>query len=554
MNKTVNINLGGFFFHIDEEAYHKLNNYFQAIKRSLSPEGRDEIIKDIESRIAELFTQKLKNEKQVVGIKEVDEVIAVMGQPEDYSIENEANSDTNSQKKYYHNPSRKLYRDKDNGMLGGVLAGLGHYFNVDPLWFRIIMVLLVLMSIGGLILAYIILWILVPKATTTAEKLAMQGEPINISNIEKKIKEEFAGVQERINNVDYQGLANKAKYGVERVGNSLGDVFTTIFKAIARVFGAFLLFISFVSLIGIFIGIIVSLFSASIVDFPWVSYVDLGNHSDVPIWIILVLSLFVAGIPLFFLAYLGYKILTQNARSLDGYVKYTLFGVWVVSLILFVYLGVKQATEMGYDGKTTIKEQVNISSKDTLYIKFRYNDYYEKSLDNNHDFKITEDENMKEVIYSNNIRVQYLKTDALQPYILIEKVAQGKSISEAKSRSEKIKYTYKIDKNSLIFDNYFTTDIENKFRNQVVKIYVYLPENTIIKPDTSVDKYANYSDLYISYTDDEHSYILKNNELKCLDCPNDSWNDETIKDKEMDIDINIKANKNDTISSITIKN
>lgn len=86
MNKTISINLGGFFFHIDEDAYQKLTRYFDAVKRSLSPEGRDEIIKDIESRIAELFQERLKNENQVIGLKEVDEVIAIMGQPEDLEL------------------------------------------------------------------------------------------------------------------------------------------------------------------------------------------------------------------------------------------------------------------------------------------------------------------------------------------------------------------------------------------------------------------------------------------------------------------------------------
>lgn len=93
MNKTVNINLGGMFFHIDEDAYLKLTRYFDAIKRSLNnSSGQDEIIKDIEMRVSELLTEKQKSEKHVVGLKDVDEVIAVMGQPEDYRIEDEENT------------------------------------------------------------------------------------------------------------------------------------------------------------------------------------------------------------------------------------------------------------------------------------------------------------------------------------------------------------------------------------------------------------------------------------------------------------------------------
>ena len=126
MNKTVNINLGGMFFHIDEDAYQKLTRYFDAIKRSLNnSSGQDEIIKDIEMRVSELLNEKQKSEKHVVGLKDVDEVIAVMGQPEDYIIEEDNTSNNNtSNHKDYSTPgaSKKLYRDKENGMVGGVRA------------------------------------------------------------------------------------------------------------------------------------------------------------------------------------------------------------------------------------------------------------------------------------------------------------------------------------------------------------------------------------------------------------------------------------------------
>ena len=129
MNKTVNMNLGGFFFHIDEDAYQKLNRYFDAIKRSLSNDGREEIMNDIESRISELFSEKLNADKQVLGIKDVDDVIAIMGQPEDYKIEDNDRQETNYNNYASTGKSKKLYRDTEHGILGGVSSGLGHYFH-----------------------------------------------------------------------------------------------------------------------------------------------------------------------------------------------------------------------------------------------------------------------------------------------------------------------------------------------------------------------------------------------------------------------------------------
>ena len=150
MNKTISINLGGFFFHIDEDAYQKLSRYFDAVKRSLSPDGRDEIMKDIESRIAELFQERLQNDKQVVGLSEIEEVISIMGQPEDYKIDDEYTSTGSSFSgtNEYNRKAKRLYRDGDNSLLGGVAAGFGHYLNIDPLWIRILFIISPLITFG----------------------------------------------------------------------------------------------------------------------------------------------------------------------------------------------------------------------------------------------------------------------------------------------------------------------------------------------------------------------------------------------------------------------
>src|SRR5690606_9046286 len=189
MNKTVNINLAGIFFHIDEDAYSKLQRYLEAIKRSFTDsQGRSEIISDIEARIAELFSERVKHDKQVIGNKEVDEVITIMGQPEDYLVDDEIFEDEPTQASKKSSSSKKLFRDKDNSYIAGVASGLGHYLGIDAVWVRLIWILLALGSGGTFIFIYILFWVLVPEAVSTAEKLTMTGEPVNISNIEKKIK------------------------------------------------------------------------------------------------------------------------------------------------------------------------------------------------------------------------------------------------------------------------------------------------------------------------------------------------------------------------------
>ena len=265
MNKTTSINLGGYFFHIDEDAFRKLSNYFDAVRSSLSPDGREEIINDIESRISELFTEKLGTNKQVIGLKEVDDIITIMGQPEDYKIEEETPKNDFQSNYTSTSSSKKLYRDKENSFLGGVLSGLGHYFGVDPLWLRIIMVILFFGFGTGLVL-YIILWILIPEAVTTSQKLEMKGEPINISNIEKKVKEGFNEISDKFSNLDQDKIASNAKSGAERIGKTISEIVTSIFNVISKIIGGFIVLFTSMTLISVIIGGIAMIFFSSMPD------------------------------------------------------------------------------------------------------------------------------------------------------------------------------------------------------------------------------------------------------------------------------------------------
>ena len=166
MNKTININLGGVFFHIDEIAYQKLKLYLDAIRRSLSddPQGRDEILNDIEHRIGELLSERIKDARQVVNENDIDEITKIMGKPEDYLVDEEIFEDEPKYKSRVS--SKKLFRDADDKFLGGVSSGLGHYFGIDALWVRIIWIVLVVAGFGTGIPIYILLWILIPQEET----------------------------------------------------------------------------------------------------------------------------------------------------------------------------------------------------------------------------------------------------------------------------------------------------------------------------------------------------------------------------------------------------
>ena len=520
MNKTVNINLGGMFFHIDEDAYLKMTRYFDAIKRSLSKSsGQEEIIKDIEMRVSELLTEKQKSDKHVIGLKDVDEVIAVMGQPEDYIIEEDNHTSqtysTDSKK------TKKLYRDTENGMIGGVLAGLGHYFGIDKVWLRVFLLAMVFVFGSG-VLAYIILWIVMPEATTTAEKLEMRGEPVTISNIEKKVREEFENVSDKIKNADYDKYGNQIKTGANKIGSSLGDFIMSVFKIFAKFLGVLLIITGIATLISLLIAVF-TLGSSNFIDVPWRSFIEAGNFTDYPIWSFGLLMFFAVGIPFFFLTLLGFKLLSPAMKSIGNIAKYTLLALWIIAIAILISIGIKQASEVAFEGKTVKKETINLMPNDTLFVKFRYNDYYTKSIDDRETFKFVQDSANTELIYSNNVRLQILHTDEKLPFIQIEKMARGKSFQDAKLRAEKIKYAIKIEGNHLILDNYLLTEVSNKFRDQEVEIFLYLPEGTLLKPDSSVQDYDRSDDSFFNlhYSSDNYVYKVEGSKVKCLNCPAD---------------------------------
>ena len=193
MKKTFTINISGSVFHIEEDAYEVLQKYMVNLKNHFggSEEGK-EIIADIEARIAEIFTEKSIDKKNVVTLEWVTEVVETMGTPENFADEAGEEEPLAGQTKR----KRRLYRDPEQRVLGGVCSGLAAYFNMDIAIVRIIVVVLILVTSGAGLLAYLILWIAVPKAVNTAQRLEMRGKEVTVKNIEKFINDEVDSVKE----------------------------------------------------------------------------------------------------------------------------------------------------------------------------------------------------------------------------------------------------------------------------------------------------------------------------------------------------------------------
>jgi len=186
MKITVSINLGGYSFNIDEDAYAELKRYLKNLELHFAgEESSSEILSDIETRMAELFRSKLTGYKQVINIEDVSQVITVLGTPEDIS-----NSEGPTTRDKFSSPGyHRMYRDPDHRAIGGVCAGIAAYWNMELWLVRLIFLILGFMGVG--ILIYLILYIVLPEAKTTAEKIEMKGHPVNIHNITESVKREF---------------------------------------------------------------------------------------------------------------------------------------------------------------------------------------------------------------------------------------------------------------------------------------------------------------------------------------------------------------------------
>jgi len=199
MTQTISINLGGLLFHIDDEAFKILDNYLNAIHRQFKNETeKNDIIADIEARLAELLAERIDRKKDLVSLNDVNAIIAIMGEPHDFVDDEEPQPRAQREKRRRTKASRRMYRDSDNRILGGVCSGLGAYFSIDPWIFRTIFIVFSIFGFVGIII-YFILWVTIPEALTTAQKLEMHGKPINVENIKNTVKQEFENVKRRMN-------------------------------------------------------------------------------------------------------------------------------------------------------------------------------------------------------------------------------------------------------------------------------------------------------------------------------------------------------------------
>lgn len=341
MKKTVTANISGIVFHIDEDAYKKLQQYLSLLEEHFTnSDGKDEILSDLENRIAEMFQEKLNSSKKVITIRDVNEVISQLGEPE--QIGNPEEEDKKETSDYSsgsgEKTAKRLFRDPDNKYIAGVSGGLGAFFNIDSTWIRVAFVVFTFFYGFGPLL-YIILWIAVPKAVTTAEKLEMRGEKVNLSNIERSIKEELTDLKENIKEFSEETRRNlKKKSGdINRDFKESGVInFLKKTTGVLVVFIAAVILVTFISL-GFFLPYNLDFAQEYQNIYPLWDYLENAAFSQ--IFLIMGFSglALVIIIPLIWLVIAGFQLIFEfkgNFR-ISGVLSFILWFIGLGLLLIF---------------------------------------------------------------------------------------------------------------------------------------------------------------------------------------------------------------------------
>lgn len=524
MKKTVRININGLIFNLDEDAYQKLSKYLDAIRRMFrNPTEAQEVISDVESRIAELFQQRVSNRKEVINITDIEAIIEIMGKPDDYGeyIEEETQESTQStgKDKFSFKSARRFYRDPERKVLSGVAAGLGAYFGVDPVIIRVIFIIITMMY-GASMFIYILLWIIIPEAKTTAQKLEMRGEPVNLGNIEKTIQDRYDDVKE-----GFSKWQNSESY--ERFRNNMGEILKFAGKIGLIALKVFLvifsvwLFISGIGLISSFTGIwffndtFLSPLSWNNMDFSVLEFIRLFADPFVGLTGMIALYLLII-IPALALLFISLKLLFRfKARSRTTAIIAT--AVWFVSLMIIIGAGAR--TAFNYRSTAEKKKAYELyGNYDTLYVQLSQSKLSPRNKEIFNRVVIDFEHNLD---LSGKIYLHLIPANRKNYELSITKRARGMNDHDALKYIENLKYDWQQDDSLLILNRYFDITGKKKVRDQEVSVDLKIPVGKIVFIGKGMDNVSPE----IEWSEDNQFYIMTEDGLKALN--------ETLADKEL---------------------
>jgi len=397
-------------------------------------------------------------------------------------------------------------------MIGGVSSGLAHYFDINVFWFRIIFLIL-LFTIGGGLLMYIILWIAIPEVKTTAEKLEMKGEKVNISNIEKNIKDELNNLEEKVKDFDKKVTAeygSKAISFVQKITDLFISLFKGIFKFIGSCFGMFAV---------LFGGILLFIISSALFSNGEI-FLELNQifqyifeTGTMPNNLKTGLILFI-GIPIVAVILFGLKLV--NNTTIHSNYKIGMLCLWFVSWVLLGSSGTNIAADFRKEAKNTIVETIDLDN-DTLYLSMADID---RNFDNAFDAKGFKVSPFEEELIGIGIQLDIIQSQDSSISLVKEATAFGKNKQAAKRSAEGVNFSFKLEDADVIFDDFFSIS-EQKWRLQELDLTLEIPIGKVIYLDHSMEDLIydikNQENMW-DYDMLGHYWKMEKEGLTCINC------------------------------------
>ncbi len=335
MKKTFTINLNNIVFHIDDDAYELLQSYLAEVGNHFKSESeKADIMNDIEARIAELLTEKMDKQKNVITIEDVDAIITIMGKPSQFVDAEEEESSYSSESASANSEqtktgSKKYYRDIDNRLLGGVASGLAAYLNWDIALVRVIFLVLAFITSGTFVLIYLLMWIIVPKAVTAAQRLEMKGEDVNIETIKNIMVDAKEYVE-----------SDKFKENANSIGNRFVEILSTLVKVILTLVGAVVGIVGVIAVVALIIGLIIFLLEPEAIAALFPEFFAVFGSTTPDRVILSVISLvLIIGTPVFALIYWSLNTISKDRKNKYHTGLWVSLSLWLVGIVLFVATG-----------------------------------------------------------------------------------------------------------------------------------------------------------------------------------------------------------------------
>lgn len=495
MKKTVTANISGIVFHIDEDAYERLGKYLSSVKAHLKDEdGSEEILSDIENRIAEMFQQRLSLYKTVIILSDVNEVIAQLGEPEQFE------EDAGDQKKKSKTSSsaeegnRRLYRDPDDKIVAGVAGGIASFFAIDPTWIRAAFIIFTFLYGFGPLL-YIIMWIIVPRARTTAERLEMKGERVNLSNIEKSIREELHEIKENIKEFSEKKKTKADKSDPKSHTKARQQGLVHAFSIAA---GVILLVLAF----GFLLAVLSSIFLIPVIF----SFTSVVWEINIPQLIGAIMpsafftNLAIAGlllvflIPIFWMIMAGIQLLFRlkiEGKAL-GIITLILWLSGIAMVSLASVNGVRNFTATyDYTEEFTLTE----SQWPNLYLQIKGQHPQSVFL---YDMDDRASNFMAFAQSAGNTAagiptLSINRTSASAPFIRITREARGQGRNDAMANARDLDFSFSQVDSLIVLDPVFIYNRRSGWRDQQLNIELFVPNNKVLFIPDDLDKTIPWS-------------------------------------------------------------